>query len=397
MKTKHLICCGFLGAMLSAVALPSAAETKYEAVDCQRRTIYHSPQTPGFTCWVHAWVMPDSSAMISFHQATGPTEGRPRAPENVQKMLWQYLKDPRRDMTGLDHSIVYLRSGDGGATWEKASEFAFCSPVNALVVGSTGLGDGTILRALFGSYLPYDANVPKTGVLQQSTDETKTWSKMATVLDPNRFTAYPAGIHQLRDGRIAIVGGVSRVPAGQTFEEWYKPMEPLLLISHDGGKTWGRPIQVIPKENREGWSCEECDMVELPNGDLFWVFRRNMPEDALKPLSERRDTYWQGVTEKHGDTWVPKWVGSSPFPNLGLPNLVATREGVILLVNAGQWTDDEGKTWHPVVNMPERACYPKGIQLNDGRILVFAHIGSDDPYGEVDQSIVMDSFRLKVQ
>ncbi len=24
-----------------------------------RKTIYHSPQTPGYTCWVGAWIMPD--------------------------------------------------------------------------------------------------------------------------------------------------------------------------------------------------------------------------------------------------------------------------------------------------------------------------------------------------
>ena len=190
---------------------------------------------------------------------------------------------------------------------------------------------------------------------------------------------------------------MSRVPAGRTWLEYYKVMDPLLLISDDNGKTWGPPIQVIPEKNRKGWACEECDAVELPNGDLFWVFRRSVPEDADKPLNQRRHTYWQGVTEKHGDTWTPKWVGPSPFPNLGLPSLVATRQGVILLVNAGQWTADAGKTWHPVKNMPARAYYPKGIQLADGRILVFAHVGSDDPYGIVDQSIVMDSVRLKIR
>jgi hypothetical protein len=403
MRIGRLIRCGLFGITLSAGALVGAAEQKHEAVDYQRRTIYHSPQTPGFTCWVHAWVMPDNSVMVSFHQATGPKEGRPRAPEDIQKKLFPDLVDPRRDMTGLNHSIVYLRSRDGGTTWKKASEYTFRSPVNALVVGSTGLRNGTALRALFGSYLAYDQDVPRTGVLQRSTDGVKTWSKMATLLPPDKFTAYPAGIRQLRDGRIAIVGGVSRVPAGRTLEEWYKTMEPLLLISNDGGSTWGTPIQVIPEENRKGWSCEECDAVELPNGDLFWVFPRSVPEDADKPLMQRRDTYWQGVTDKHGDTWTPKWVGPSPFPNIGLPSLVATRQGVILLVNAGQWTANAGKTWHPVLNLPANAgagrgtssYYPKGVQLADGRILVFAHVGSDDPYGVVDQSIIIDSFRLK--
>jgi hypothetical protein len=193
-----------------------------------------------------------------------------------------------------------------------------------------------------------------------------------------------------------VVGGVSRISSGhRTAEEYGQIMEPLLAASDDNGKTWGKPSQVVPEENRKGWACEECDAVELPNGDLFWMFRRCMPEDADKPLDKRRHTYWQGVTEKHGDTWTPKWVGPSPFPNLGLPNLLATRGDVILLINAGQWTADCGKTWHPIENLPAPAYYPKGVQLADGRILVFAHAGSDDPYGVVDQSIVMDSFKLE--
>jgi len=34
------------------------------------------------------------------------------------------------------------------------------------------------------------------------------------------------------------------------------------------------------------------------------------------------------------------------------------------------------------------------VQATDGRILVFGHVGGDNAYGKVDQSIVMDSFRL---
>jgi hypothetical protein len=390
-------CVTLLGMTLSVGVLAEAAERTFEAVDCQHRTIYHSPQTPGYTCWVHAWMMPDKSVMISFYQATGPKDGRPRAPADIQKKLFPDLVDPRRDFTGLNQCIVYLRSRDGGVTWNKVSEYPFRGPVDALLTGSTGLRDGTILRTLFGEYIPYDADALGTGLLQRSTDGAKTWDKLACLLSPDKFTVYTAGIRQLRDGRVAILGGVSRVPAGRTWDEYYEGMEPLLLVSDDNGKTWGPPIQVIPEKNRKGWSCEECDAAELPNGDLFWVFRRNVPEDADKPLRQRRHTFWQGVTEKHGNTWAPKWVGPAPFPNLGLPSLVATRQGAILLVNAGQWTANAGKTWHPVKNMPARAYYPKGVQLSDGRILVFAHIGSDDPYGVVDQSIVMDSFRLKAR
>jgi hypothetical protein len=406
MKTRRSITwVVLLGVMLSCGAgarganADSDKKLDFEAAEHQHRTIYHSPQTPGYTCWLFAWVMPDQSVMITFYQATGPMEGRPRAPIEIQKKLsWPHLSDPRRDMTGLKTCNVYLRSTDGGATWKKVSEDFFRSPMNGPVNGTTGLSDGTILRAVLGNCLPYDADVPWTGLLQRSTDGTKTWSKLTPILPPDEITLRPVGIRQLRDGRVIVMGGVSRISAGRrTADEYCKIMEPLLIVSNDGGRTWGSPIPVVPEENRKGWGCEECDAAELPNGDLFWVFRRPAPEDKDLPWSRQRHVQWQGVMEKQGDTWTPKWVGPAPFGNTGLPNLVATREGVILHVKVSSWTADAGKTWHRLLNLPDMGYYPKGVQLADGRILVFAHTGSDDQYGAVDQSIVMDSFRLKAR
>jgi len=59
------------------------------------------------------------------------------------------------------------------------------------------------------------------------------------------------------------------------------------------------------------------------------------------------------------------------------------------------WTGDAGRSWHRL-NVPPTGYYPRSVQAPDGRIYVFAHVGSDDAYGSVDQSIVMDTFRLDV-
>ena len=82
-----------------------------------------------------------------------------------------------------------------------------------------------------------------------------------------------------------FLGGVARrLPIGHG-RNTVQDSGPAVVVSDDGGKTWGTPIQVIPEENRKGWACEECDVAELPNGDLFWVFRRCVPEDGDKPLT----------------------------------------------------------------------------------------------------------------
>ncbi len=70
-----------------AIIAPMARSNEFSAVDYQRQTIYHSPQTLGFTSWVGAWTMPDDSLMVSFTQATGPVEGRPQIPNDIQHRL----------------------------------------------------------------------------------------------------------------------------------------------------------------------------------------------------------------------------------------------------------------------------------------------------------------------
>ena len=72
--------------------------------------------------------MPDGSLMVSFTQATGPVDGRPRAPLDVQQQLtWPPPGHPGYDMTGLDLRNVHLRSEDAGKTWRKVSADAFKS------------------------------------------------------------------------------------------------------------------------------------------------------------------------------------------------------------------------------------------------------------------------------
>lgn len=57
------------GLLIAFVSQTRADE--FSAVEHQRQTIYHSPQTPGYTCWSGAWIMPDGDLMTCFTQATG--------------------------------------------------------------------------------------------------------------------------------------------------------------------------------------------------------------------------------------------------------------------------------------------------------------------------------------
>jgi hypothetical protein len=359
---------------------------EYSAVEYKRQTIYHSPQEPGFTSWVGAWIMPDGDPMVCFTQATGPINGRPQAPKAVQEKLnWPPKGAPGYDMTGLDLKNIHLRSSDSGKTWKQVSADSFKSCMNGVTgEAQTALPDGTVVRGVFGFYLPYDHDVPPTGFLQRSSDGTKTWGKPELLLDPGKYTTWPRRIRTLRDGRIVVLMGVGNFKVGsRTREDFGKAVKPMLIVSADRGKTWDGPIAAIPKDQPDGWT-EEFDVAELANGDLLAVFRR--ANDTKR---------WQSVLKKSDKTWVAGKAGPSMLPHSGQPELLATKEGPVLhaATSGVHWTDDAGKSWHKL-GVPGTAYYPRSVQSQDGTIFVFGHIGGDDAYGKVDQAIVMDRFKL---
>lgn len=359
------------------------------AVEHQRKTIYHSPQKPGFTSWVGAWTMPDDSLMVSFTQATGPVDGRPLAPKDVQRRLtWPPAGHPGYDMTGLDLRNVHLRSSNAGKTWKEAGADAFKSCMNGVTnEAQTALADGTVLRGVFGFYLPYDPALPQTGFLQRSSDGTRTWGKPEVPLDAAKYTTWPRRLRVLRDGRIVLLVGLAQAAAGsQTREEFSKVVEPALLVSSDQGLSWKGPLAVVTSEQHGGWT-EEFDIAELANSDLLCVFRR--ASDANR---------WQSTLKKSDGTWVAQKAVPSTLPHSGQPELLATNEGPILhLATDGiHLTNDAGQSWHKLA-APGTAYYPRSLQTKDGWILVFGHLGGDDEYGKVDQAIVMDSFRLEAK
>src|ERR1043166_1957412 len=96
--------------IISLLGLANAGESRtFKAVDHARKTIYHSPQKPGFTRWVGAWIMPDGNLMTCFTQATGAPKDQTPAPKDVQERLnWPPKEAPGYDMTGLELKNVHL-------------------------------------------------------------------------------------------------------------------------------------------------------------------------------------------------------------------------------------------------------------------------------------------------
>ncbi len=218
-----------------------ARATRVGVAFYEEKSIYHSPETPGHTCWVGLWRLPDGRLRCSFLQITGSA-----------------------DRPVYSHPV--LESGDGGGTWAHISDGG---PSRHTVA----LRDGTMVSAVWN-------NEPDgTAYLRRSTDEGRTWGEKIYFVSPDEYRAWPGVIRQLGDGRLVLMAGCwnrsDRYP-----ETPCRRMAKMMFVSDDQGKTWSRPIELMSVEDGV---CEESDFCELPNGDLFWVHRvEHYPDEGSR-------------------------------------------------------------------------------------------------------------------
>ncbi len=358
-------------------------------------TVYHSPQTPGYTAWVGAWLMPDDTMMTGFVQATGPVDPaqRPRTPAAVADLYGTGVPiEPNRDFWGLALSTKYLRSRDGGRRWtlDRAERFRATTPFGYTAQATMALKDGTIVRRVNGDDLRQDKSIPHTAFLQRLAPGTKRWSKPQVLLDPRKRTYQLTRIKYLRDGRLVATGNVWDVPADTPLRERTRlPSKFLLMVSGDEGRTWRNRLEIpAAVGDLQGG---EWDTGELPNGDLAAVLRvKENQQDARK----------QALLKRIGKRFVMTSVKPAPMPHSGHPDLLATREGPVLdIATTGVSYTRDGLTWQPLRFAGSQRkyvskYYPRSLQTRDGVVHVFGHRGSDNPYGNPDQAIKMDSFRL---
>jgi hypothetical protein len=344
-----------------------------EASDFHQSSIYHSPQTPGYTAWCTLWRDPAGSLRLGFQQVTGP------------------VADPHK----RSNVTVLLGSDDGATKWRKLREVParagtsdqngiYAAPASSSFCGHgmAALHDGTLVTGLWAG------GDRASGYVQRSADGGKTWSAPIYLLDPAQYKTYPTQIRRLHDGRLMLVAGVAtqaqaRAPA----------ITPYLLKeffdTRDGGKTWAH-VWTMPQEIGV---CEESDFAELDNGDLLVVHRAEHYDKNKYINSDRL----QNVFHRKREGWEIGPVSKAPFPHSGFPELLRTREGPILHIatDGVWWTADAGTHWTRL-NLPGSPYYPQALQLKDGTILVVGHAGGDNVYGSADQSIAQQRFKLRV-
>jgi len=190
-------------------------------------------------------------------------------------LFFEGRKDGRRDMGNVDQ--LMKRSEDGGRTWSEQTVL--------LDEGTGRVGNPSAIVERDGRtvHLLFTRHCGECFFHTASTDEGKTWSKLAASSDvpeqkeytetnflkgfggsPVKIGVGPVhGIHTTK-GRLIAACGVSRKPRGGSG----------VIYSDDGGKTWNAG-GVVPYDER--FRPGECTVVERSDGSLLLNMRAGGP------------------------------------------------------------------------------------------------------------------------
>jgi photosystem II stability/assembly factor-like uncharacterized protein len=197
----------------------------------------------------------------------------------------------------------------------------------------------------------------------RSTDEGKTWSKPATLLDTPDDDRHPGWV-ELSDG--ALLCSLFTYP-GAEFAEFVEHPEKahrtVIIRSFDHGRTWEKE----PIRPPSPFIADETDgpMVLLKDGSalltISGVVKQGGPAQAAVLLSHDRGATWQILSTIKTDHDLDE-ANATQLPD-GQLVLIARPEGDIC------WSRDQGRTWTAPVTFGMRIYAPSLYVLRDGTLV----------------------------
>lgn len=209
-----------------------------------------------------------------------------------------------------------------------------------------------------------------------SSDEGKTWSKPAVVVDTPIDDRNPA-FGQAKDGNLVVTFfRTARYDAAGHYDDHLdKPTDMMVTRSVDGGKTWSAPEAIAVSEI--GWGSPYGRMLTLDDRTMLMNVYGGPVRKAGEKVNEREDHSYLFRSADNGKTWARfSEIGGKGFNETGLVKLAS---GDLLAAMrsepAGEvWltaSKDGGKSWSAARKITPRAVHPADmILLGDGKVLM---------------------------
>jgi len=208
-----------------------------------------------------------------------------------------------------------------------------------------------------------------------SSDEGKTWTKPALVVDSPADDRNPA-LGQARDGTLVV--GYLRTATydekGRYDPKLNKPVNTWVTRSHDGGKAWSEstPIDVTDI----GWGSPYGKILTLPDGDMLMATYGGPVRAPGEKTADSDNSYIYRSTD-NGKTWKRYATpGPKRFNETSLLRLASGRLLAAMRSHSGGevWLTDSrdgGKTWGEATRLTPARVHPADLLLlPDERILL---------------------------
>jgi hypothetical protein len=351
-----------------AVKVVEGGESKVRPEDCLATIVGPGVNQPdpfpgygGFVGWVSPIRLHSGDWLVGFSagywHASAPTPLRYSA-----KTIKEYRKIgmPADIVAPTGGRAMIIRSTDEGKTWSKPATL-IDTPDDDRHPAWVELPDGTLLCSMFtyssaelGDIIKHPENAYRTGVIR-SFDHGKTWEKQP-IRPPSPFLADESDgpMVLLKDGSVLLTISGAPKEGG--------PSQATVFTSQDRGATW-RLGSVI----KAGHDLDEANATQLPDGRLVMMAR---PEG---------DVCW---SRDQGRTWTaPETFGMRMYA----PSLYVLRDGTLVCLHGCYapghgglrliFSTDGGHTWVAPARdhgflVDHCYGYGKATELPDGSLFV---------------------------